>query len=74
MVKALYRLGRVADARRIFYPMLRSFADGGFQGFCANGRSKDWRDWQGTCNGYEGFLADGYLALLAVQDDLKAGL
>jgi len=72
-VKALYKLGRVADARRIYYPMLSSFRDGGFQGFGSNGMSKDWRNWKGECNGYEGYLSDGYLALLAVRDDLQAG-
>jgi glycogen debranching enzyme len=72
-VKALYRLGRVAEARRIYYPMLKSFAEGSFQGFCADGLSKDWRSWSGDCHGYEGFLSDGYLALLAVEDDLAAG-
>ena len=35
--------------------------------------SRDWRKWDGECNGYEGYLSDGYLALLAVEDDLKAG-
>ena len=73
LVKALYKLGRVDDARRIFRPMLQSYADGGFQGFGSNGMSKDWRTWQGECNGYEGYLTDGYLALLAAEDDLKAG-
>lgn len=72
LVKALYRLGRVADARRIYHPMLRSFATGNFQGFTANGLSKDWRNWRGEGNGYEGYLSDGYLALLAVMDDLNA--
>jgi len=72
-IKALYQLGRRDDARRIFYPMLESFAAGDFQGFCADGKSKDWRDWTGGCHGYEGLLTDGYLALLCVLDDLKAG-
>jgi len=71
-VKALYSLGRVADARRIFYPMLESYAAGDFQGFCDNGKSKDWRDWKGGCHGYEGLLTDGYLPLLCVLDDVKA--
>jgi hypothetical protein len=72
-IKALYELGRKDDARRLFYPMLESFAAGDFQGFCADGKSKDWRDWSGGCHGYEGLLTDGYLALLCVLDDLKAG-
>lgn len=72
LVKALYRMGRRDDARRLYHPMLRSFAAGDFQGFTANGLSKDWRSWTGEGSGYEGFLSDGYLALLAVIDDVNA--
>ena len=71
-IKALYSLGRVEDARRIFYPMLDSFAAGEFQGFCSDGKSKDWRDWNGGCHGYEGLLCDGYLTLLCGLDDFQA--
>lgn len=71
-VKALYQLGRVEDARRIFHPMLASYAGGGFQGFGENGMSRDWRDWKGGCHGYEGLLVNNYHALLAVFDDVKA--
>ena len=70
-VKALYKLGRAADARRIFHPMLQSYARGEFQGFGANGMSRDWRDWSGGCHGYEGLLVDNYFALLTALDDLK---
>ena len=72
-VKALYQLGRVEDARRIFHPMLAGYAAGKFQGFDPkSGRSLDWRDWQGGGHGYEGLLVDNYHALLAVLDDVKA--
>jgi hypothetical protein len=71
-IKALYQLGRVEDARRIFHPMLGSYATGEFQGFGANGMSRDWRDWQGGCHGYEGLLVENYHALLAVLDDVSA--
>ena len=71
-VKALYQLGRIEDARRIFHPMLAGYARGEFQGFGENGKSRDWRDWQGGCHGYEGLLVDNYYALLAVLDDVKA--
>jgi len=70
-VKALFRLGRIADARRILHPMLAGYARGEFQGVGANGRSRDWRDWKGGCHGYEGLLVDNYLTLLAVPDDVK---
>lgn len=69
-LKALYQLGRVADARRIFHPMLAGYAAGEFQGFDETGRSRDWRDWQGGGHGYEGLLVDNYQALLAVLDDV----
>ncbi len=71
-VHALYKLGRVEEARRIFYPMLTGYAQGKFQGFDTNGRSFDWRDWSGHGHGYEGFLVDNYHALLAVLDDAAA--
>jgi len=71
-IKALYALGRVEDARRIFLPMLDGFAAGEFQGFCADGKSRDWRDWNGGCQGYEGLLCDGYLTLLCALDEAKA--
>jgi hypothetical protein len=71
-IKALYQLGRVQEARKLFYPMLRGFAAGDYQGFGPNGMSKDWRAWDGACNGYEGFLVDGFLPMLAVFDEVKA--
>ena len=72
-IKALYRLGRVADARMIFHPMLAGYAAGDFQGFDQSGMSRDWRDWNGGGHGYEGLLVENYHALIAVLDDVKAG-
>ena len=46
--------------------MLRAFEEGAFQGHGANGKTKDWKAWDGTPHGYEGLLVDGYLSLLAV--------
>ena len=63
---ALYDLGRREEADRILFPMLRSFADGGFQGRAPDDLAYDWKDWKGKPHGYEGFLADNYYALLAV--------
>jgi hypothetical protein len=71
-IKALYQLGRVADARKIFHPMLAGYARGEFQGFDGSGMSRDWRDWQGGGHGYEGLLVENYHALLAVLDDVAA--
>lgn len=71
-IHALFKLGRVEDARRILHPMLDGFARGMFQGFDENGASRDWRDWSGGGHGYEGLLVDNYHVLLAVLDDIKA--
>ncbi len=71
-IQALFELGRVSEARRILYPMLESFEAGTFQGKGPDGMSKDWKTWSGKCYGYEGFLVDGYLTLLAVLADRGA--
>lgn len=63
---ALYDLGRREDADRMLFPMLEAFEKGAFQGQNANGMSNDWKTWDGTPGGYEGFLVDNYYALLAV--------
>jgi hypothetical protein len=63
---ALYDLGRRDEADRILFPMLDSFAKGGFEGTAPNGMTYDWKTWDGTPWGYEGFLTDNYYALLAV--------
>jgi hypothetical protein len=65
-IQALYQLGRHKEADAILFPMLKSFEDGGFQGSAPNGRSYDWKTWDGKPYGYEGLLVDGYLTLLSV--------
>ncbi len=64
-IEALRKLGRDKEADAIFYPILKSFKDGGFQGRGPNGETYDWTDWKGNPNGYEGLLVDNYLTLLA---------
>jgi Protein of unknown function (DUF2961)/Bacterial alpha-L-rhamnosidase 6 hairpin glycosidase domain len=63
---ALYDLGRRAEADAILFPMLEEYGRCGFEGWDAHGHSNDWRMWDGTAKGYEGFLSDSYYALLAV--------
>ena len=65
-LQALYQLGRRADADAILFPLLRGYEKGGFQGFGPNGKTYDWKSWDGAPHGYEGFLVDNYQALLAV--------
>ena len=62
--KALYQLGRRAEAERTLWPMMRTFAQGGFQN--GIGHAGEWRRWDGRPSGYEGFLADPYYVQMAV--------
>lgn len=66
-IQGLYNLKRRAGAERILFPVLDAFEQGAFQGFGPNGKSKDWKRWDGTPGGYEGLLVDNFLTLLAVQ-------
>jgi hypothetical protein len=63
---ALYDLGRKEEADQILFAMLGEFDRCGFEGFDAKNHSPDWRRWDGTAMGGEGFLADNYYTLLAV--------
>ncbi len=70
---ALYDLGRREAADQILLPMLGGFDQCGFEGQGANGMTNDWRKWDGTPMGYEGFLVDNYYALLAVVARARGG-
>ena len=63
---ALYDLGRKAEADEILFPMLDTYGKCGFEGTDALGYSADWKRWDGTFKGYEGYLVDNYYTLLAV--------
>ena len=65
---ALYDLGRRPEADAILFPMLEEYDKGGFEGRDALGHSNDWRMWDGTAKGYEGFLTDNYYTMLAVLE------
>jgi len=65
-LQALYQLGRRQEADAMLFPMLQGYEDGGFQGRGANGKTNDWKGWEGTPTGYEGLLVDNYMTLLAV--------
>lgn len=68
-IKALYDLNMREEADAMFLPMMESFKEGGFEGHCEGSiYTKDWKTWDGKCWGYEGFLVDNYLPLLAVYD------
>lgn len=68
-LKALYQLNMNKEADSMLLPMLESFRNGDFEGACSGtGMTRDWKTWKGECWGYEGFLVDNYLTLLAVLD------
>ncbi len=68
-VQALYQLGRRQEADRILWPMMQTYAAGGFQNGIEPGWEigGEWRHWNGTPSGYEGFLADCYYTQLALM-------
>jgi hypothetical protein len=66
-IAALYKLGRVADGDRILFPTLKAVKTGGFEGRGPNGMTYDWKAWDGTPHGYEGFLSDNFMVLAAVM-------
>ena len=67
-IQALYQLGRRQEADRILWPMMETYAAGGFQNGIEPGWEigGEWRHWNGTPSGYEGFLADCYYTQLAL--------
>ena len=66
-VAALYQLGRVADGDHILFPILKAVKTGGFEGRGPNGLTYDWKAWDGTPHGYEGFLSDNFMVLAALM-------
>jgi len=67
-IEALYKLDRIQDGDRIMFPMLKSYKAGAFEGRGPNGRTNDWKMWDGTPKGYEGFLADCFMTFGAVVE------
>jgi GH15 family glucan-1,4-alpha-glucosidase len=65
-IAALDRVGAHDRADRVLFPILDAFEKREFEGTGSNGRTNDWRKWDGTAEGYEGFLTDNYYTLLAV--------
>ncbi len=66
---ALFKIDMCEEAEAILFPMLESYSKGEFEGNCPGSEmTKDWKTWSGECWGYEGFLVDNYLPLLAVLD------
>jgi hypothetical protein len=69
MIKALCITGRMKRASELMRAMLKSYANNTFLGFGENGMSRDWRDWNGGCHGYEGLLVENFKALLCIVEN-----
>jgi len=67
-IQALRKTGRDESAAKLTRAMLNSYSNDSFLGFGSDGMSKDWRDWNGGCHGYEGLLAENFMALLCALD------
>ena len=65
-LKALKKAGMNRELEQVTDGILQGIRNGDFQGYCGL-MAKDWKTWNGECWGYEGFLCDGYLALLALN-------
>ena len=66
-LKAFRKAGLDGPLQEITDGILQGIDAGDFQGSCENGMTKDWKTWTGECWGYEGYLCDGYLVLLALN-------
>jgi len=65
-IQALDDVGLKEAADAMVAGVLAGLRQRGFQGRGPNGMTYDWKAWDGTPHGYEGFLVDNYLVLLAV--------
>lgn len=71
-LKAFRKAGLNDELAIIEKGIIEGIDKGNFQGSCMKGgMTKDWRTWNGECWGYEGFLCDGYLVLLAMNPEDK---
>jgi len=65
-LKALEIAGLENEYKRVSTDLLYGINNGVFQGYVSKDKTNDWRKWNGDSWGYEGYLCDGYLALLAI--------
>jgi hypothetical protein len=71
-LQAYKKAGLDEQLQKITEGILKAIDAGEFQGSCGKGgMTKDWKTWKGECWGYEGFLCDGYLVLLALNPEDK---
>jgi hypothetical protein len=70
VLKAFKKAGLEDQLQQITKGILAGIDAGSFQGSCGkSGMTRDWKTWKGECWGYEGYLCDGYLVLLALNPE-----
>lgn len=70
VLKAFRKAGLNEQLQTITDGLMSGINEGEFQGAAATGdMTKDWKTWTGECWGYEGYLCDGYLVLLALNPE-----
>jgi hypothetical protein len=67
-IAAFDKVGQRERSDAILFPLMDAFEKREFEGTGPNQMTNDWRKWDGTAEGYEGFLVDNYYALLAVPE------
>jgi len=65
-VNALYKVGLIAEGDLILAGLCSSIADG--SAYSGVGSGLDWRKWDGTPTGYEGYLCDQLGMLSTIFD------
>jgi hypothetical protein len=69
-LKAFKKAGLDEQLTKIQEGILKGIDKGLFQGYSGNSKmTRDWKSWKGECWGYEGYLCDGYLVLLALNPE-----
>lgn len=69
-LKAFKKAGLDEQFTKIKDGILKGIDEGLFQGYSGDSKmTRDWKSWKGECWGYEGYLCDGYLVLLALNPE-----
>jgi len=67
-LKALEIAGLTKEYHRVSSDLLDAIDNGSLQGYASKSKTNDWRKWNGESWGYEGYLCDGFLALMAISE------
>jgi len=69
-LKALEIAGLDNEYNRVSTDLLYGLNKGMFQGYVSKDKTNDWRKWNGESWGYEGYLCDGYMVIMAIYEKM----